>query len=271
LILKCYDLSYTFRIRKSVGLTVTNNYYILGVVKGSEELCAKIDSWKASSEEVEKPAWVNKLTLLFIFNKKDLKKEALVWLKSVFSLTGFWSLIPVLMGVGLVYYGHSQGSDTKTWKGTCEVIALWLMGATTFLFLIRTILFRTSLDIVLLALSASFLCREIHFVGTHQGIYVAIAVIGVWTWLWRDKLLEEVDGKKQLKVTMFCMCWSYFVAIVIQRRVFKEKRLPLLPNEELLHVPLEEVTENFSHAAFLLVGLVSFFFSKKKTEKEDSE
>jgi hypothetical protein len=211
---------------------------------------------------------IPKIIQPFMFGKINILTELIVWLKAVFSLTGFWAFIPVLIGVGVVYYGESQGSDTRTWKGPCEMIAIWLMGATTALFLLRAILFRTYTDMILLALAASFLCREIHFTGTHKGIYYAIGIIGAWTWLWRDRLLEEVDGKKQLKVAVFCMCWSYLVAIIIQKRVFKEKRLPLLPNEDLLHVPLEEVTENFSHAAFFLVGLVSFFFTKKVKEEE---
>ena len=222
---------------------------------------------------------IPKIIQPFMFGKRNILTELIVWLKAVFSLTGFWAFIPVLIGIGVVYYkiyplipDYSE-ADFKVmvlnpWKDTCEGIALWLMGVTSALFLLRTVLFRTKLDMVLLALSASFLCREIHFTGTHKGIYIALAIIGVWTWLWRDRLLEEVDGKKQLKVAVFCMCWSYLVAILIQKRVFKETRIPLLPNENELHDSLEEVTENFSHAAFFLVGLVSFCFTKKVKEEE---
>ncbi len=253
------------------NMNINKTYYILGFFKASDELCNSITDWQASSVEKKRPIWVNAFTLSFLFSKRDLQREIPVWLKAIFSLTGFWAFLFVLLGVAIVYYAQSNGDNTQTWKGLCEVIALWLMGATTALFLLRVILFRMKMDIVLLALAVSFLCREIHFTGTHRGIYYAIAIIGVWTWLWRDKLLEEVNGKKQLKVAMFCMCWSYFIAILIQKRVFREKRLPLLPHEDLLHVPLEEVTENFSHTAFFLLGLISFFFPKKKKKEDTTE
>jgi hypothetical protein len=172
-----------------------------------------------------------------------------------------------------VYYGHTHGEDTRLWKGANEIAAIWIMGSVSALFIFKAIVFREKSDFIFAALAVSFLCREIHFKGTSQGVYVAVAVIGIWTWLWRDMLVEEVAGKKHLRIAVFCMVWSYFIAIIIQRRLFKEKRIPLLPDEHMVHVALEEVTENFAHAAFFYTGIAGLYYSLKhrKTARNQTD
>jgi len=201
----------------------------------------------------------------------ELVKEGLFWAKSLFSIKGLWALLPVLAGVAVVCAGQLSGSETQYWKGGNEIAAVFIMGATTAFFLLRSILFRKRYDCLLLALAVAFLCREIHFQGTSKGVYVAVGIIGAWAWIWRDSILDAMEGKTTLKTVIAGMIWSYFISIIIQRRVFKH--VPLGAEfhrfEQSVHVALEEVTENVAHSMFLLVALLGGWKSDDNTENEN--
>lgn len=200
-----------------------------------------------------------------------LLREGLAFFKHLFSLKGLWALFPVLIAVAVVCAGQLAGNETKYWKGSNETAAIFIMSATVAIFLLRTILFRQPYDYLLLALSIAFLCREIHFQGTSKGVYVAVAIIGVWAWIWRDSILDAMEGKITLKTAVAGMIWSYFISIIIQRRVFKH--IPLGDGfhnfEHSVHVALEEVTENASHLMFFAVGLLGGWKFGDASENED--
>lgn len=212
----------------------------------------------------------NSLMKKLIFGQKNILHEFLDWMKVVFT-SGIWSFFPVIIGVGLGYWLDSNGIGEGEVKGQCEVIAIWLMSSVVFIFLLRTLIFKLQTDIVMLILGVGFLCREIHFAGTDTGVYIVAGIAGLLAWIWRDNILDELAGKNQLKAAMFCMFWSYLVTLLIQRRVFREHRIGILPNEKIMHITLEEVTENVAHLIFLLVGVIAFlypvFVKKKSTEQ----
>jgi uncharacterized membrane protein len=116
---------------------------------------------------------------------------------------------------------------------------------------------------VFLIVSISFLCREIHFKGTGIGVYIVVGIAAILTYVWRDKIFDYLQDKVQFKALIFSVIWSYFCAILIQRRVFKEARIPLLPYEHKIHIILEEITENCAHFMFLLLGIFAIIISKK--------
>ena len=198
-----------------------------------------------------------------IFGRRNILHDFLAWMKVVFT-TGIWSFFPVILGIGLTYWIDPQGMHRGAVKGHCEFIAICLMSVVVAAFLLRVIMYRMRTDIVMLMLAIGFLCREIHFTGTSAGVYVVAGVAGLLAWIWRDDILDELDGKNQVKAAMFCMFWSYLVTLLIQRRVFKAHRIGILPDEDLLHIPLEEITENFAHLAFLSVALIAFMYTRKR-------
>ena len=142
------------------------------------------------------------------------------------------------------------------------------MAITTFVFLIRTVAYRFEIDFVLLALSVAFLCREIHFAGTQDGVYIAAGLIVFWSGFRNEKLFKELECSKPVKIVLFGTGWSYLLALLIQRRffksIFKELHMNgLLTIEKELHTPLEEMTENTAHLFFLLLAVVCFTLSKQ--------
>jgi len=197
---------------------------------------------------------------------REILQEALEWIKLLATPRGVLVALPVLVGVGVVCVAQLKGVETKYWKGPNEVAAIYIMSAATAVFLLRSILFRQRFDVLLLALAAAFLCREIHFAGTSKGVYVAVAIIGLWGWAWRDSIIDAMEGRRTMKTVLVGMVWSYFVSLVVQRRL--GKHLPFGEDfhnfEHSVHVALEEVTENISHTIFLLAGLAGFLPPEKK-------
>ncbi len=193
----------------------------------------------------------------------ELAGTGVDWLRLVVSLKGFWVLLPVLFGVAVVCVGQASGSETQYWKGWNENAAIVIMGATVAVFLVRVVLFRTKCDLVLLMVAVAFLCREIHFEGTTKGVYVAVGIAGAFAWVWRDDILDTLEGRMTFKRVLAGMIWSYFVSIVIQRRFFKHMPFGMSFHEfeQSTHVALEEVTENVAHTMFLLAGLTAFLRS----------
>jgi len=207
--------------------------------------------------------------------RRSLSLEINAWAKAVFSFTGILSFFPILIAVILVYIGHFNGvteaSWGSVWKNRFENAAVVILAFALLLFLIAVIKSSKRIDIVLLVVCTAFLCREIHFAGTSKGVYVVVGIALILAWLWRDRIFDELDGRNLHKIAIFCLVWSYFVAIVIQRRAFSAKHFAILPDEQSVHVGLEELTEDFSHIVFLLLGVVSLFYALKKDDEKINE
>jgi len=165
-------------------------------------------------------------------------------------MAGWWGvLIPPLALAG-VYAARALGSTGLIAKPVQEVAALMLLPAAVAVFAVRWYRTRDRLHLVLTAFSAALLCREIHFPGTHRGIYVAAAVIAVWCFLWRRSLIRRLWGTAKGR-WLTIAAWSYALALLIQRRALR-----FLPDEADLHVQLEEVLENVSHFLLLVAALL---------------
>lgn len=194
--------------------------------------------------------------------RKKMRAELHDWLRTVVT-SGAWAFFPVIAAIVIGYVFDASGIAPREMKKINEPIAIVLMGLTVLVFIIRVRCYALRTDIPLLFLSIGFLCREIHFTGTDVGVVVVALTAGLYAWWWRDDILDELAGKNQLKAAIFCMCWSYLITLLIQRRVFKSSRIALLPYEAHIHINLEEITENIAHLAFLLVGLIAFYYPSK--------
>jgi hypothetical protein len=203
--------------------------------------------------------------------RRNLIHELKEWLKIIFT-RGVWSFFPVILAVILVYIGYYHGiTEAKwgsVWKNRFEIAAVAILAVTVLLFLISVLKASKRLDIVFLGVSSAFLCREIHFAGTSTGVYIAVGFLAFVAWIWRDSILGELDGRVQHKAMIFCLIWSYFISLVIQRRAFSAKHLGLLPDEKSVHIGLEELTEDFSHIIFLGLAVISVYYTFKKVGEE---
>lgn len=194
-----------------------------------------------------------------LWNPKS--REALSeWLRLILSWRGLVCVSPCIIGVLFVYWAKAHGYENSLIsKGPNEILAVWLMSLATAVFLMRVIIDRSKLNIVLLVVAANFLCREIHFTSTGTAVYVVATIALLLAIYWEDEILDSLKDAKWFQICMTGTIFTYFFAILVQRRVFKAKRLPFLPDEEHMHVPLEEVLENVAHAFLLVSAIVAFF------------
>ena len=197
----------------------------------------------------------------------DFKKEIPTWKNIIFTKKGIWIFIPGIISMLFVYLADANGWKACIAKSLNENIALYLMSMVTLIMLIRVIIYHYHLDIILFALSVSFLCREIHFTGTHKGIYVALTLILIWGFFWRKHLFKDFASSKILKLFFAGMVWTYTLAILIQRRALRG----IIPYERKLHIPLEEVGENVSHLFFIAVALLCFTLYKKQAMNKNKD
>ncbi len=190
----------------------------------------------------------------FIELCKSLKCELLIWIKFLLNPIRYWIYIPSLCGVLSVYALGITNED----KASNESLAIVIMATVSLIALISLIKNQKYIDKVLTGVAIAFLCREIHFYGTHQGVYIVVALIAIWAFIKNKQIFLELERFKFLKLSFSGIIFSYFIALLIQRRGLRH----ILPNEDTLHIPLEEVTENIAHSFFLLTVIISLIVGK---------
>jgi len=149
-----------------------------------------------------------------------------------------------------VYLAKGVGWAGAIAKNTHEMIALCLLSAALAVAVKGCLVQRDRFYVVLAALCLVFLLREIHFPGAKEVLYGGVGVIGIWSVLWRKHLLGGLMGKARGRWLVITV-WAYVLALLIQRRALK-----FLPDEEHIHVQLEEVLENVAHLFLLILNLL---------------
>ena len=202
---------------------------------------------------------------------EDKQKPILFsWLRLLLSPKGIWCLFPGIMGVFFVYWAEAQGYQALIFKERHEIIAIVLMGVATVLFLMRAVRYRMEIDFILLIMSVNFLCREIHFVGTDNGVVIVAGLVLIWIILRKNQIWASIEQAKLFQLSLAGTAFTYFLSILIARRVFSIDYLALLPNEANVHVALEEVLENIAHLFLIFSGIAAFFSINKQHKTPDN-
>ena len=132
-----------------------------------------------------------------------------------------------------------------------EDIAPFLIAAATAVYWIRAIFTRNPLYIVLTGLTASLLCREIHFDGMDRAIFVLLAVVGVWVLAWWDILKTPLKRDWRHSSWLIATLATYLLSQLIAKRVFK-----FVPGERDIHSKIEEGVETMSHLMMICTALM---------------
>jgi len=191
-------------------------------------------------------------------------------LNLIFSFNGIWCFLPAILGMFFVYWAENNAAYLIA-KEPHEILAICLMGIAVILFLVRSLLYRLEIDYILLTMAVNFLCREIHFVGTDNGVVIVAAIVLVWIFYWKDRIWANIEKAKPVQIALVGTAFTYALSIVIARRVFSVEYLGLLPNEANVHVALEEILENIAHLYLIVIGILAFFcIPSKKPKKSNS-
>ncbi len=161
----------------------------------------------------------------------------------------WWPALLPLLVMGGVYAARAAGRGELIDKPTHEIIALCLLSGALAVAIKGVFATRERFAMVLAALCLVFLLREIHFEGAKEVLYIGVAAIGVWSIVWARSLLPTVVGKPRGR-WLVVVIWTYAVALLVQRRALK-----FLPDEDVIHIQLEEVLENLGHLFLLILGL----------------
>jgi hypothetical protein len=162
----------------------------------------------------------------------------------------------------LVYIVQAFSKEQVPWRGANESMALILVGVSVVGFGIQAIKYRQEFQFFMLALCAAFFCREWHFAGTSNGIYIALGCLAIWFF----KRQRQIDGffKGNAVETWFWATFScYVLSQIIARRVF---RYVGLPGEEEMHIYLEESVETMAHVVMIITCFVSWMRAKGKNQ-----
>ena len=165
----------------------------------------------------------------------------------------WWPVLFGPAGMFLVYLAKMTGQEWLVSRGANEGIALGMVGVCVVGFGLQVIIFRCEFHLFMLALCASFFCREWHFPGTSKGIYIALVVLALWAVIRKDKLAIIRDNR--LKIWLWATFGTYLLSQLIARRVF---RYVYLPQEANLHIFLEETVETVAHMMMIVTCFVTW-------------
>jgi len=163
-------------------------------------------------------------------------------------------LWPALIGplvILFVYLARDQDWEWVQRKMLHEALALVLTPIALGIFTWTAYRTRDPLQLVLTALSAMFLMREIHFYGSHRTTYFVLAAIVIWAWRWRERLLEPI-GRESTQRWLYSALLVYFLSQLMDRR-----GLRILPHEQAIHVAVEEMLENAAHLLWITTAIVT--------------
>jgi len=196
-----------------------------------------------------------------------IDSELSIWFKQVFRVKNCWILLPGFLAISLVYAVHYFGiSPWFTTRIFHESFAPWLLLVVVLIFLTASFLSRDALVMYLSGLALVFLIRELNstmftvFGGEYlfkskKLVDCLLVGMALWAWGWREKLFTCCNRSIALKVLISGVLWTYLFSQLIARRVFRG----VLPEENLLHVPMEETAETAAHVFFLVCALFCLF------------
>lgn len=178
----------------------------------------------------------------------------------------FWPLLLPPLAVASVYVLHATGGQAVLNKRGLEWAALVILPLAAVAFGYRAARRRDHLSTLLCSLALVFFLREWHFSGTSVGVYVALGVLGVWTWAWRVPVGQTLSQHPRLLLWLFATTWAYLASQLIARRVFR-----FLPDEDILHVEMEEWAEVLAHVMLAVIALVMILTDQSPAEAETAE
>jgi hypothetical protein len=166
----------------------------------------------------------------------------------------WWPVLiaPSAVAIWVIIAGLFNQGDVKVYS---EPISPPILAIAALIFAFRAWRTKNPLCMVLTGLAIAFTCREIHFTGTDTGIKVALAILVVWTISWRKRLLLAARDVSQVR-WVAASALTYAMCRVIEKRAFSSKHLGIIPNEEMIHVTLEEGLELVAHLLLLLSAVM---------------
>ena len=170
----------------------------------------------------------------------------------------WWPLLLAPAAVAAVSIPHALG-DTRVLmlQHSLDDYGPFLIGLAAAMYVTRGFVTRNPLYIILAVLASAMTIREIHFEHTaaeqyiKKGIYVAAALIGIWWFIWRRRLVAPLMGDRRHWSWLTCTLLVYALSVIVSRRLFK-----FVPGEKAMHRVAEETLETVAHLMFIVTSLL---------------
>ncbi len=175
----------------------------------------------------------------------------------------WWPILIGPAGIVFVYIASALHWNAVLHKANLENVGVVLTVSTAVALAFRSSVTRQPAYIVLTALAIAIACREIHWDWTKKTVYVAVAAIGIWGLVWRHRIQPFFSERPRTWIWLVATGSVYVLSQVIARRAFRH----VLPDEQALHIPLEEIAETLAHSMLLFFAVAPPF--TKKSGKND--
>ena len=186
-------------------------------------------------------------------------------------------LAAATVAANLLGFGRSESGKCADWL---EIFAPYMAATGLVIYAVRAIVTRKPLFLMLTVLAAAMLLREIEWehlgmadwmsdgiiIGTHLGIYTAFVVVAVWAVLWRARIADTLKDRWYVSLVAASV-WAFILSQLVARGVFDEKRLAVIPNEDEIHLFLEEAVETTGHVLWIAGAIVGSWRRGNRKEK----
>ncbi len=170
----------------------------------------------------------------------------------------FWPILLGPLGMSYCLAAGTLSLPAIHAKSVQEVVAIAVTACATAAGLTRALRTREAIAILLTAVAATTLLREIHWEWTTRAVYVILAGIALWGFAWRKRVLPYLEAHQREGAWLICTAATYFLSQFIARKGFQH----MLPESSTLHQmfqmtydDMEEVVENVAHAMLLVTIL----------------
>ncbi|MBM82359.1 MAG: hypothetical protein CMJ78_17475 [Planctomycetaceae bacterium] len=154
-------------------------------------------------------------------------------------------LVVPLIAVLLVFAALNTRAGWLVEEEFQEFIGPAIVAFGLWLSMMSTALRKRLIDVWFVGLFASLLCRELHFVGTSTGIYIALIVLFVSGSILRERLPEFYQ--RSLPISLLVGGFStYAIAVTIDAAWWR-----FLPEFRMWRVQVEETLESTGHLLIL--------------------
>ncbi len=181
-------------------------------------------------------------------------------------------LAAATVAANMLGFGRSESGKCADWL---EIFAPYLAATGLAIYAVRAVVTRKPLFLMLTFLAAAMLLREIDWehrgiiFWTHLGIYTAFVVVAVCMVLWRKKIADTLKDRWYVSLVAAAI-WAFILSQLVARGVFDEKRLAVIPNEDEIHLFLEEAVETTGHVLWI-VGAVVGSWRRGATLRKEAE
>jgi len=138
-----------------------------------------------------------------------------------------------------------------TEKPVQEIVAPVVLGITAVLALFVYYRVREFFTLLLACFALALFLRELHFLGTNNGFYVAVILLA-WLASSRRDAIHQFLRRRSIGALLSCSLWTYFVTKLIDRHY-----LSFLPEYVDWHDSVEESLETLGHLMVFALVVVA--------------